>query len=257
MARRTSIFSPEGEQFQTRILKDIDEFDNSGRVIYTGHNLIKVFGPAPDINIKRYCIPKWYNRIIYSFFRKPKGERAFINAERLRQVGIFTPQPLAFVKESRCGLIGLSYLATKQEYGFQDGYMLGDDPIMAPSRRRLVKEIAALGAKMHKAGILHKDFSPGNILWRQNANTQDVDFCLVDINRMRFGEVSVKRGAENFARLWGQPEMFRLLAEEYARLRGADPMQTLKWMSDARNRFWRRFSKRHRVKYRFQEVNIP
>lgn len=257
MANRTSIFSPEGEQIKSRILKDIDAFDDSGRVIYKGHNLIKVFGPTPDINIKRYGVPKWYNRIIYSFIRKPKGERAFYSAGKLRDAGIFTPLPLAFVKEQKYGLIGLSYLVTLHEYGFQDGYLLGDDPIMAPSRRQLVKEIAALGAVMHNAGLLHKDFSPGNILWRQNPHTNAVEFCLVDINRMRFGKVSVKKGAENFARLWGQPELFRLLAEEYARLRGADPVQTLKWMSDARNRFWRKFSKRHRVKYRYLEINIP
>lgn len=114
-----------------------------------------------------------------------------------------------------------------------------------------------MAAKMHTAGILHKDFSPGNLLWRQDPVTLDVDFCLVDINRMRFGKVSVKQGAENFARLWGQPEMFRLMADEYARLRGADPVQTLKWMSDARNRFWGRFSKRHHVKYHYHDINIP
>ena len=252
-----SIFSAEGEFLKQRILDDISEFEELGRVVYTGHNLIKVFGPVPDLNIKRYCVPKWYNRIIYSFIRRPKGERAFYNAGRLVQCDIGTPTPLAFVMEKKCGLIGLSYLVTRQKYGFQDLYCLGDDAAMSPARRQLIREIAALGAKMHCAGILHKDFSPGNILWRQDARDDSVEFCLVDINRMRFGKVSVKKGAENFARLWGQPEMFRLLAEEYARLREANPVQTLKWMSDARNRFWKRFSKRHTVKYKYQEINIP
>lgn len=257
MARTKSIFSPEGLAEKARILREVAGFDEGGRVIYTGHNIIKVFGPAPDINIKRYRIPRWYNRIIYSLLRKPKGERAFRNAQRLQQADINTPQPLAFIMERKRGLIGKSFLVTRQEYGYQDCYMLGNDPIMDPAKRQLVKEIAALGAKMHTAGILHKDFSPGNILWHQHPATGKVEFCLVDINRMRFGKVSLKQGAENFARMWGQPEMFKLLAREYARLRGGDPVQTLRWMSDARDRFWDRFSKRHRVKYNYRRIHLP
>lgn len=66
---------------------------------------------------------------------------------------------------------------------------------------------------------------------------------------MRFGEVDIKRGCANFARLWGQPKLFELLAKEYAAARGFDPEECFRLMMDARRRFWSRFVRRHKVKY--------
>ena len=39
---------------------------------------------------------------------------------------------------------------------------------------------------------------------------------------MHFGEVDIKKGCANFARLWGQTPFFILLGKEYARSRGMD-----------------------------------
>ena len=66
---------------------------------------------------------------------------------------------------------------------------------------------------------------------------------------MRFGEVDIRRGCANFARLWGQPRMFEILAEEYAAARGFDASECLRLMMAARRRFWSRFVRRHKVKY--------
>ena len=68
-------------------------------------------------------------------------------------------------------------------------------------REDILRAFARFTARVHEAGFLHVDYSPGNILFRKGA--QGIDFCLVDINRMHFGLVSVRSGCENFARLWG------------------------------------------------------
>ena len=112
------------------------------------------------------------------------------------------------------------------------------------------RDLQGAVAAMHEAGILHRDFSPGNILFEENAG--GCRFSIVDINRMRFGRVSVERGCRNFARLWGQIGFFRILADEYAAARHADHEHCFDVMRKARAKFWKRFSKRHKVKYRLE-----
>jgi len=105
---------------------------------------------------------------------------------------------------------------------------------------------------VHEAGFLHADYSPGNILFRKGA--QGIDFCLVDINRMHFGPVSVRSGCENFARLWGGDGMFFLLAKVYAEARGADEVQCTAWMLSARRAFWRRFARKRPLPIALDDV---
>ena len=70
-------------------------------------------------------------------------------------------------------------------------------------------------AELHEAEVYHADFSPGNVLY--DRTEEGVRFSLIDINRMYFGPVSLKRGCANFSRLWGREAAFHLMAETYAR----------------------------------------
>lgn len=244
------LFSPLAADIADEIESIVDNFDNVGKVIYRGHNLIKVvrLSDGTLINIKRYCIPHLINRVIYSFIRKPKGLRAFIYPERLINVGIDTPEPLAYIELRKKLLISHSFLITRQIGLHRDLYEFGDKPIDNDNDRKILADLASYTAKMHTNGILHRDFSPGNILFDTTPDGSTV-FSVVDINRMSFGKVSVREGVENMARLWGQPVMFDILADEYARQRGADPVKCRRWLKEARRRFWTRFSQRHKVKY--------
>lgn len=48
-----------------------------GRTIHVGRNVIKVMeADGILLNVKRYHVPSFFNRIVYSFFRVPKGKRA-------------------------------------------------------------------------------------------------------------------------------------------------------------------------------------
>jgi hypothetical protein len=77
-----------------------------------------------------------------------------------------------------------------------------------------------------------------------------VDFTVVDINRMEFGEVGLEKGCKNFARLWGRTDMFKLLAQVYASSMGYDQSRVEKLMLQYRNEFWKNKS---RQKYEFLE----
>ena len=112
----------------------------------------------------------------------------------------------------------------------------------------MAKALAAFTAKMHDAQILHRDYSPGNILWQQDDNGH-YQFAIVDINRMYLGPVSMVLGCSNFARLWGPKEFIILTVREYAKRRGFDPDESVSIALKARRRFWTHFKKRHKVKF--------
>ena len=114
--------NPKYEYLRDFIESIPDVFEQEGRVIYTGRNLIKVL-TAPDgtqINIKRFHEPHGPNKLIYSWnIRKPKGQRAFEYPMILKKKGINTPEPLALIEERNfLNLLGYSYLITIQcDYG--------------------------------------------------------------------------------------------------------------------------------------------
>lgn len=214
-----------------------DIFEKEGRTVYDERNKIKVFA-LPDgsfFNVKRYKKPIFPNRIVYAFFRTPKAVRAYRYAGIIRECGFETPTPVAYIIESNCGLLGYTYLVTLHMPGMRDFYEFGSGD--TEGRRDIIDAFARYTAAMHQAGIYHKDYSPGNILFCREA--EGWKFVLVDINRMKFGRVSFGKGCKNFARLWGNDTFFRYIAEEYARSRGFDPAICRRLIFKYRDAFWK------------------
>lgn len=228
-------------------IEDIGRNFEQGEEIHSGRNSIRTVRTAGLLlNIKRYGRLNPFNRFVYSFLRKPKGLRAYLYPQRLIAKGFETPVPVAYVEERRGGLIGSSYFVSLQCPYSRRFYEFGNAAAEGETAE-IATAFARFTARLHEAGILHLDYSPGNILFDRVDG--EWRFSLVDTNRMYFGPVGKKRGCANFARLWGQPEFFRLIAETYARERGYDPQECLRLTMAARRHFWKRFSKRHKVKY--------
>lgn len=221
-------------------------FESQGEVIYTGRNLIKVFDvDGFKVNVKRYRIPLFVNRIAYTFIRKPKGYRAYHYPFILKEKGVNTAEPIAYIEERKAGLIRYSYFISVQSSYTAALYTIGDKEV--DEIKDLAKSLALFTSNMHKQGVYHKDFSPGNILCGKQGG--HYDFLLVDINRMRFGNVTLEEGCANFARLWGQPSFFRYLAEVYAVDQGADVDYCTERVLYYRTKFWKDFSSRKEIKY--------
>jgi serine/threonine protein kinase len=223
--------------------------EGEGETIHKGRNEIKVFehGGLP-VNVKRFRIPHLANRIAYTFFRKPKAERSFIYAGKLRQAGVGTPDPVAFILEYKGGLLHYSYFVSLQMTGYEMMYNTGKTPFEA--NEKTLAAFARFTAEIHEKGIYHKDYSPGNILFKEIKGK--TDFRLVDINRMEFGDVSIRKGCANFARLWGKEDVFRCIAREYAAARKADPQQCTQWVLHYRNRFWKRYALKMTIPFDYE-----
>lgn len=226
-----------------------ERFEDQGKVIYSGRNLIKVMTlDGVELNVKRYAIPAFVNKIAYSFFRVPKGKRAFTYPQVLFERGFETPCPIAYVEERKFGLINYSYFISLQSSYSRNFYEFGNADV--DQCKDVIVAFARYSAKLHEAGILHRDYSPGNILFEQIDG--EYHFSLVDINRMNFGRVSIRQGCANFARLWGKKSFFELLAKEYAKARHADESFCKEHILACRKKFWKNFAKKHIVKYKLE-----
>lgn len=244
------IVNPAYEYLRKFVESIPDIFESEGRVIYSGRNLIKVMtvDDGLEINIKRYGVPALVNRIAYSFFRAPKGRRAFSYPNILLQRGFETPVPIAYIEECKWGLIKYSYFISLQSSYRRNFYEFGNADVN--DCRDVVIAFARYTARLHESDIMHRDYSPGNILFDKIDG--EYHFMLVDINRMSFGKISIDMGCANFARLWGQKAFFELLAREYARARNTDEQYCVDKVLAHRKKFWIYFAKKHQVKYKLE-----
>ena len=225
-----------------------DEFERLGEVIYDKRNQLRVI-EAPDgtlVNAKRYCKTHIVNRVVYSLdIRQPKGLRAFRYPTLLLERGIDTPEPIAYIEQRRCGLLGLSYFISVQSPLKHTFYEFGD--AKESTYEDIANELGRFTAIMHDREVLHRDFSPGNILWDRDG--EGYHFAVVDINRMRFGKVEMEEGCANLCRLWGPKRFIELIARSYAKCRGFDEDEAVRLTMQARTAFWTRYQRRHPVDF--------
>ena len=194
-------------------------FSTSGTVIYKGRNELREYLIAgKNLIVKSYQKPHWINRIAYTWFRKSKAVRAYEYALLLRKNGIGSPKPVGYVSESIGLLMAKSYFVSEKSacpYTFRD---LREKTF--PREREILEAIAVVTARMHEHGFLHRDYSAGNILFRDDMPEIEVE--LIDLNRMSFGQVGMEKGCRNFERLSCPDRMLKVLADTYARERGFD-----------------------------------
>lgn len=223
-------------------------FEGQGDIIQNRRNVIKTISVLGlKLNIKRFRKPIFINRIVYSFFRKPKAFKAYYNALEVMKRGFETPTPIAYIEQKELGLLSLSYFVSSQienvreirEYYFSK----------AKEDKDLLEAFAIYTAKLHNSGILHLDYSPGNILILNN--NDEYIFSLVDINRMQFKAIDIKEGAKNFCRLFEYDEAIIFIAEKYSLARGLDKEKTIESALYYKHWFERKKARKKRLKQLF------
>lgn len=245
--------NPRYSQFADYISRLPQIFTTEGDTVHEGRNMIKLFSPDGGttlFNVKRYHIPALPNRLIYSLaLRKPKGVRAFTYPQMLIDRGFETPEAVAYIEERTCGLLGYSYFVSIQCPYERRFYEIGNAP--DGTYERLAEQFASFTAALHDSGVLHLDYSPGNILFTELPDGT-YRFSLVDINRMRFGKVTMKQGLDNLKRLWGPKRFFTMLVERYAECRGFAMDEALDYALKRRAAFWNRYMRKHEIEFRME-----
>lgn len=211
-------------------------FDGGGEIIYKARNTIKVLPwREGTVNVKKFAAPNLINRYVYRWLREPKCVRAYEYADRLMSLGVDTPQPIGYILHTSGMHIGESYLVTFQSYLRRNFYEFDKGGVAG--REDIIRGLARFAADMHDKGVLHKDFSPGNILFDENPSG-GYSYSIVDINRMKFGKVSVEEGCVSFRRLWGGLDFLRVLSDAYAEYRKADLTHVYSEVVKHHKKFW-------------------
>ena len=195
----------------TDFLKNIQEhFNKNNHTIHKARNEIKVLEYAQQkVVVKAFKVPHLLNRIIYSFFRKSKAKKSY---EYSVKISKFVPKPIGYIEFYKGGLLHQSYFISEHfNYDFTIREPLLDRDF--PKREAIFRAFARFTLELHNAHIFHNDYSPGNILIKEE--DEEFIFKIVDINRMSFFELDEKARAKNFSKLWASDEVLTIVADEY------------------------------------------
>lgn len=197
-------------------------FEQEGELLYDSRNKVKRYRVnGKDMVVKRYKRPNIIQRIVYTFFKKSKTERAYLFAGMLRKKGFDTPHEVAYIERKKNGL-------------FLDGYFVSLNCSHPPLSELLRKQnfdrhpadaLAAYMVELHKKGVLHGDLNLTNILYHTDKEGQ-YKFTLIDTNRSKFKPTPDKQEClENLKRLTHSKALLRYIVIQYAILRGWNPRE--------------------------------
>ena len=215
-------------------IKDLPEYyEKMGKTIYKGRNELKeIEYNGVNMVIKSFRIPNIINRIAYGFLRPSKAKRSYEYAHMILEKGIGTPVPVGYYTSRKWLLFSESYyvcLKSECPYTYKE---LIDGKF--PGTEKIVKAIAALTAHIHKNDMLHKDWSRGNILFKETEN--EIKLEIIDLNRIRFHKIGMEEGCRNFERLPGTDQMTRWMADEYASVMGYDADKCFEIMNSCKEK---------------------
>jgi glycosyltransferase involved in cell wall biosynthesis len=186
-------------------------------ILHSGRNTLY---EQDGLVIKAFAKPGFLKAIVYGLFCKSKARRSYEYAHRLLALGIATPEPVAYKEVRVCGLLRESYYVCRKStcpHTLQGPTL----PMSAMGK------IGTFIARMHEAGVLHRDLSPGNILFDDNGRVE-----VIDLNRIRWRRrpLDFRTGCRNFERLNIGREALTLMATAYAEARGFDPEACVRYI---------------------------
>lgn len=198
----------------------INNYHHAGKLLVKGsRNSIKVnYLNEKEVNLKYFAKLGFIKGIIYTFFRKSKAKRSFEYANYLLKNNILTPTPIAYSEEYYLGLLTDSfYISDHINYDFTFRELI-HDPLF-PQRDEILKQFTEFTYRLHQANVNFLDHSPGNTLIVKKGNGL-YDFYLIDLNRMKFENMSIRKRMDNFKKMWLSKHMVKIIAKKYAELSG-------------------------------------
>jgi tRNA A-37 threonylcarbamoyl transferase component Bud32 len=222
--------SPQYNDLRDWVLKLPDYFENHGESIFKSRNEVKVFELKNKLlNVKAFKVPNWINQVVYVYLRASKARRSFLYARKFQDLKICTPEPVAYIECHSGGLLKKSYYISRHcQYDFTLREVLN---YQVENREELLRQwVGYTYEKLHRNGIFHRDYSPGNTLI--NITKEGTVFNIIDLNRMSFKKISFKEGLRNFRQLDTDLPTIELIAREYAALIGENPQKAIQLLTE-------------------------
>lgn len=202
------------------VLANADRLIDHGHLYKTGGaaTVARVNANGRPLLIKRYNIKgvaHWFKR----FWRPSRAWHSWIEAQRLRFLGIATPRPLAVLETRTLGLRGVAYLVTEHLDGpdlmqcFSGHIADGHVP------EAQLGALDTLFAALIRERISHGDMKAHNLFWWQG------QWALIDLDAMEQHATASSfataygRDRARFLRNWpADSPLYRLLDERLPRL---------------------------------------
>ena len=198
-----------------------------------------------DLNIKAFKIPNLINQFAYRFIRKSKAQRSFEYANKLIDLQVGTPKPIAYFEYRTALLIKKSFYISEQlDCDLTYRKLIND--FNYPDYDNILRAFTRFTFDLHEKGIQFLDHSPGNTLIIKNGNKYD--FYLVDLNRMQFKSLTFKDRMQNFSRLTPKKEMVQQMSNAYAKLIGKDATFVFNAMWKASTDFQEKIKRKKQLK---------
>jgi len=221
-----------------------DTFGNQDR------NSLKEFRLKDEkIIVKSFRTPNVVNQIAYKFFRKSKAERSYIYANRLVDLEIGTPTPMAYFEFVTPLLFKKSYyLSAYQDCDLTFRELTTN--LNYPQHEAILRAFTRFTFELHEKSIHFLDHSPGNTLIKIDKDS--FNFYLVDLNRMNFGTLDFETRIKNFARLTIHKAMVEIMSDEYAKCIGKPYEKVFNLMWYETQMFQAKYHRKRRLKKRFK-----
>ena len=202
-------------------------FETEGTMLHDKRNVVKLFQvEGQAIVVKRYKVPLFFQRIDYTFCRPSKAKRAYLFALKLQELGIRTPDPIAFVECKRGGI-------------FRQGFFVStftEHPDVKSNLERLNNDQKFFDSLIdffifiHDKGFLHGDTNLTNFLFYLEDG--EYRFEVIDINRSHFKENPSKTDClNNLMRITRDRNLSRRIVEAYANRRGWNPEEAVSFVA--------------------------
>ena len=217
------------KHYKIGIQSFIDNFDTQGKTIYQGSRNELKCDVIKDIyvNIKRFQIPNWVNQFAYRWIRSSKAKRSFTYANTLLERNVNTPDPIAYQENySFLGLLNSYYISIQLDYDFTFRELTYQPNF--PDREKIIRDFTRFTYHFQEKGIFFIDHSPGNTLIKKRNGKYE--FYLVDLNRMKFKNLSFYDQIKNFARLTPDREIYVIIADEFAKITNKNSIEVLDLM---------------------------
>lgn len=221
-------------------------FQQSTQILHAERNEIRVVRfEDQDYVVKSFKIPNLVNRFAYRYLRASKAQRSYHYSLTLGTD--ICPQPIAYIEQFQHGLLARSYYISHLfKYDFTIRPLLDD--VNFANRSVILEKFAEFTYQLHQKGILHRDYSPGNILIKQHHDR--TLFKIIDVNRMQFKTLSLKDRLTNFARLMVDDATMKVMLNRYAQLMETPQAPLLRTAIEVRDQFTRRRQLKNKLRGR-------
>tara|TARA_Y100000816_G_scaffold116828_1_gene81879 strand:- start:2394 stop:4523 length:2130 start_codon:yes stop_codon:yes gene_type:complete len=215
-----NIYSSENFYFAKEIfpngfaLEDFEEdFFQNQNILNDDRNIIKVMKLGEDETVvKSFKTPNLLQAVIYKFFRRSKAKRSFENSVLLKSRGVKVAEPIGYIEVfDRFRLRQSYFISSKLDFDFS---LDAATEKKMEDYKDILSDFVHYTYELHKKNIMHLDYGVENICIKKT--TKGYVFYLVDLNRLKDGHVSEKKGVKNLARISSNPEIIKIIAETYA-----------------------------------------